>query len=56
MNCNGLEVPCCTNNKMLWFYKTLNSTTSDDIELRVCSNLGLPNEGTPFDIIKLKIK
>ena len=55
-NCNGLEAPCCTNHKMPWFYSALNSTTSDDIELRVCSDYGLPNEGTPLDIIELYIK
>ena len=55
-NCNGLEAPCCTNNKMPWFYSALNSTTSDDIELRVCTDYGLPNEGTPLDIIELYIK
>ena len=54
--CNGLEAPCCTNNKMPWFYSVLNSTSSDDIELRVCSDFGLPNEGTPLDIIELYIK
>ena len=52
-NCNELEVPCCTNRKMPWFY---NVPTSDDIKLRVCSNLVLQNEGTPFDIIELYIK
>ena len=55
-NCNGLEAPCCTNHKMPWFYSALNSTTSDNIELRVCSDFGLPNEGTPLDIIELYIK
>ena len=55
-NCNGLEAPCCTNYKMPWFYSALDSTTSDDIELRVYSDAGLPNEGTPLDIIELYIK
>ena len=55
-NCNGLEAPCCTKNKMPWFYSVLNSTSSVDIELRVCSDFGLPNEGTPLDIIELYIK
>ena len=52
-NCNGLEVPCCTNKKMPWFHSV---PTSDNIELRVCSDAGLPNEGTPLDIIELYIK
>ena len=41
---------------MPWFYSALNSITSDDIELRVGSDYGLPNEGTPLDIIELYIK
>ena len=34
--CNGNEGPCCTNPKMPWFIKTLNETTTEDIELRMC--------------------
>ena len=55
-NCNGPESTCCTNPNMPWFLKTLNETTTDDIELRVCSNTGLPDEDTPLDIIELYIK
>ena len=36
--CGGLEGPCCTNPKMPWFIKTLNETTSEDIELRMCGS------------------
>ena len=39
-----------------WFLKTLNETTTDDIELRVCSNVGLPDEDTPLDIIEIYVK
>ena len=55
-NCNGPESTCCTNPNMPWFLKTLNETTTDDIELRVCSNAGLPNEGTPLDVIEIYVK
>ena len=55
-NCNGPESTCCTNPNMPWFLKTLNETTTDDIELRVCNNQGLPDEDTPLDIIELYIK
>ena len=55
-NCNGLEGTCCTNPKMPWFYKALNDATSDDLELRVCSDFGLHDEGTPLDIIELYVK
>ena len=36
--CGGGEVPCCTHPNMPWFIKTLNETTSDDIELRACGS------------------
>ena len=42
--------------KMPWFFKALNDITSDDIELRVCSDFGLHDEGTPLDIIELYVK
>ena len=55
-NCNGPESTCCTNSNMSWFLKTLNETTTDNIELRVCSNVGLPFEDTPLDIIEIYVK
>ena len=55
-NCNGHESTCCTNLNMPWFLKTLNESTTDDIELRVCSDQGQPNEDTPLYIIELYVK
>ena len=55
-NCNGPESTCCTNPNMPWFLKTLNETTTDNIELRVCSNTELSNEDTPLDIIEIYVK
>ena len=54
--CNGNEGPCCTNPKMPWFIKSLNETTTEDIELRVCGNQGGIDEDTPLDIIELYIR
>ena len=53
--CNGNEVPCCTNPKMPWFIKTLNDTTTEDIEVRVCGDENSNDEDTPLDIIELYI-
>ena len=53
--CNRNEGPCCTNSSMPWFIKTLSETTTENIELRVCSNQGHLDEDTPVDIIKLYI-
>ena len=55
-NCNGPEFNCCANPNMPWFLKTLNETTTDNIELRVCNDQGLPNEDTPLDIIEIYVK
>ena len=55
-NCKGPESTCCTNPNMPWFLKTLNETTTDNIELRVCGNEGLSNEDTPLDIIEIYVK
>ena len=55
-NCNGPESTCCTNPNMPWFLKTLNETTTDNIELRVFSTAGLPDEDTPLDIIEIYVK
>ena len=53
--CGGLEGPCCNNPKIPWFIKTLNETTTEDIELRVMADEGTSNEDTPLHIIELYI-
>ena len=55
-NCNGPESTCCTNPNIPWFLKILNEITTHDIELRVCSSQGLPDEDTPLDIIEIYVK
>ena len=54
--CLGPEAGCCLDSKMPWFLKTLETSTNDSIELRLCSNQGYPDEDTPLDIIELFIK
>ena len=54
--CGGLEGPCCINPKMPWFIKTLNETTNQDIEVRVCGSENPSNEDVPVDIIKIYIR
>ena len=36
--CPGEEAPCCTHPNMPWFIKTLGETTTEDIQLRLCTN------------------
>ena len=55
--CNGREGPCCpANSTMPWFYRSLDTHTNDDIELRVCANNLPQDEDVPLDIIELYIK
>ena len=55
-NCDSSEAPCCSNSKLPWFYRLLDDITQDDIELRVCSDDGPLEEGTPLDIIELYVR
>ena len=54
--CGGDEGPCCNAPGIPWFHKVLNSSTTDDIELRMCSNHNTYNEDTPVGLYELCIK
>ena len=54
-NCDSREASCCTNSKMPWFYRVFDDITNNDIELRVCTDSGIPDEDTPLDIIEIYI-
>ena len=55
--CDGFEVSCCAQSNMPWFVKTLDQSSSDDIELRVCSGEPYPtSEDVPIDVIELYIR
>ena len=51
-----IEGPCCTNHKMPWFIKTLNETTTEDIQLKMCGSEHHSSEDSRLDIIKLYIQ
>ena len=57
--CGGGEAPCCTHPNMQWFIKTLNETTTEDIELRLCK-IGMLDSlitgDTPLDLIELFVQ
>ena len=53
--CNYNESPCCTNNDLPWFVKTLDESTNSDIELRICS-IGETTGNTLIDIAELYVK
>ena len=51
MQCVGAEASCCTPHpKLPWFTKTLNETTTEDIEVRVCGDQGTNDEDTPLHL------
>ena len=54
--CGGIEGPCCNAPGIPWFHKDLNSPTTDDIELRVCANVGTNNEDVPVSLYELYVK
>ena len=47
---------CCSFNSPPWFCKQLPQPTTDDIELRLCSNQGTADEDTPLEIVELYVK
>ena len=53
--CDGVEAPCCTHPKMPWFIKTLNETTTEDIQLRLCQDKQIANEETLLQLIALYV-
>ena len=51
--CYDLEPPCCTNNNLPWFTKTLGATTNENIELRLCQDEDITTEGIPLELIEM---
>ena len=52
----GPTSTCCTFNSPPWFNVQLPSTTTDDIEVRICSTFGIQNEDTPIQLLELYVK
>ena len=52
--CGGGEAPCCKHPNMPWFIKTLNETTTEDIELRVCGFMRY--DDTPLELIEMFVQ
>ena len=47
---------CCSNTNQPWFYHQLNETTQDDIEVRICTDVGFSNEGILVDNLEFYIQ
>ena len=47
---------CCTFNSPPWFCKTLSHHTTDDIELRICTNHDLSDEDVAFELVDVYVQ
>ena len=52
----GLTSSCCTFNSPPWFSVILPSPTTDDIEVRICNDIGTRWEDSPIQLIELYVK
>ena len=55
-DCRGLEAPCCSDPNLPWFYKPLGMTSTDNIEVRLCSDQATANEDTTIDQLEVYVK
>jgi hypothetical protein len=54
-NCTSTST-CCQLNNPPWFTKNLTSATTDDIELRICTDSGPRYEDVPIELIELYVQ
>ena len=52
----GPTSSCCTFNSPPWFNVQLPNPTTDDIEVRICSDHGTVDGDTPIQLIELFVK
>ena len=52
----GPRSTCCGFNNPPWFCKQLSQSTTDDIELRLCSDEPISDEDTPLEIVEIYIQ
>ena len=51
--CGGIEGPCCNAPGIPWFHKVLDSSTTDDIELRACGDQYTFDEDVPVSLYEI---
>ena len=54
-NCTSTST-CCQLNNPPWFTKNLTSATTDDIELRICTNFVPSYDDVPLELIELYVQ
>ncbi len=52
----GPQSTCCEGEGKPWFCKTLTEVTTDDIEMRLCTNQHTGDEDFPLEIIELYVQ
>ena len=52
----GPQNTCCSFNNPPWFMKDLSSSTTDDIEMRLCADSGRNDEDITVEIIELYVR
>ena len=54
--CGSIETACCQRTGIPWFYKKLNCSTTDYIEMRICLNEGTSDEDCPVAHYEIYVK
>ena len=52
----GPTSSCCTFNSPPWFNIRLPSPTTNDIEVRICSHVGIQREDSPIELMEIYVK
>lgn len=52
----GASSSCCTYNTPPWFCRSLPQPTTNDLEVRICSDMGTQQDDVPFEILEIYIK
>ena len=48
-DCGSSETTCCKRALIPWFYKSIGSSTTDSIEMRVCCDQKTNDKGISFE-------
>ena len=51
-----MQAPCCTHPNIQWFNNTLIETSTEDIELRLCVDQPVIQEGSSLQVFELFVK
>ena len=54
--CDATEHSCCNPPDLPWFCKELPEPTSDDLEVRICTDQPLVDEDVPLEVIELYVQ